>query len=129
MMTGQQGTVLIVEDEPGIAQMLAAVLDEEGYPVKHAATGSQAIALLEQYRSTPDRLCLMLLDMMLPDVDGLGVLRHWTQLNSYVPVVAMSASRQHLQAATQAGVRVTLPKPFELEGLLQAVEQGCQQGQ
>jgi CheY-like chemotaxis protein len=63
--------------------------------------------------------------MMLPKAGGLEVLGHLSEQGAYVPVVAMSASRHKLQAAIQAGVQETLPKPFDLDKLLQVVGRCC----
>ena len=63
--------------------------------------------------------------MMLPRVDGAAVLRHLTERGEGVPVVAMSASPQHLAAAAASGAQVTLAKPFDLAELLAVVERYC----
>ena len=128
MATADQGTVLIVEDDPQIAEMISAVLGDEGYQVARADDAVQAVALLEGYRHPPGQLCLVLLDMMLPRLEGLSVLGHLARLNCSVPVVAMSASPERLVAAVQAGVEGTLHKPFEIDRLLTVVEQVCRQG-
>jgi CheY-like chemotaxis protein len=124
-MSGRATTVLVVEDDPAIRALLADVLEDEGYRVAVAADGAAAIDLLEQYAPPPDHLCLVLLDVMTPRVDGCGVLRRLAELGAYVPVVALSASEQALMAAAQAGARVTLRKPFDLDRLLTIVEHSC----
>ena len=124
-MSADPSTVLIVDDEPSIREFLNLALEQEGYAVVEAADGAQAIQLLEQHQPPPSQLCLVLLDMMLPNGDGVDVLRHLASLGTYVPVVAMSASSLHLQAALAAGARATLPKPFDWDRLMDAVQRNC----
>lgn len=124
-MTASSHTVLVVEDDSSIRAFILDALQSEGYRVAEAADGAEAIRLLEQHRPPPHHLCLVLLDMMMPRVDGCGVLHHLATLNSYVPVIAMSANRQYLVAAVSAGAQATLPKPFDLDHLLAAVERNC----
>jgi CheY-like chemotaxis protein len=113
-------TILVVEDEPLVRELLVDCLQAAGYLVQEAVDGAEAIDLLGQ--RSPD---LILLDMMLPQVDGLGVLRHLAARGAPSPVVAMSASPTALTTAREAGVATTLGKPFELDRLLALVAQHC----
>lgn len=108
--------VMVVDDEPGVRNMLVAVLEDEGYSVLSATNGAQALALLE--REHPD---LVLLDIMLPGVDGREVFRRMADLPgaAETPVMLMSAAaRPNLTDRRLAGF---LPKPFDLDQLLVAV--------
>jgi CheY-like chemotaxis protein len=125
MAAGQQ-TILVVEDDPAIRSFIVEALEGEGYTVAEAVDGAQAIDILEQPRPPLNHLCLVLLDMMLPRVDGCGVLHHLAQLNSSVAVIAMSASSRALSAATDAGAQAALAKPFDLHRLLAAVARNCE---
>src|SRR5689334_11738892 len=100
-------------------------LRDEGFRVEEARDGAEAIKALDQYRPPPARLCLVLLDQMLPKADGVEVLQHLAAHGAYVPVVAMSASRTRLKAAAEAGADDTLEKPFDLGKLLEVVERCC----
>jgi DNA-binding response OmpR family regulator len=71
-------TVLVVEDEPYLSDLLATALSDQGYEVLKARDGLQAIRTLDEQRANQSGPCLVLLDMMLPQVDGMGVLRHIT---------------------------------------------------
>ncbi len=122
---GDERAILIVEDDAAIRRMLAEMLQAEGYPVAQAEDGTQAACLLENHRPPPEHFCLVLLDMMLPGLDGLGVLQRLAALGSYVPVVAMSANHELLAAAAQAGAHDVVPKPFDLTGMLDVVERNC----
>jgi CheY-like chemotaxis protein len=114
---------LVVEDDRDIRQLFAEALRDEGYLVAEVRDGAEAIGMLAP--NTPHVFCVMLLDMMLPRVDGQGVLAHLRQQGLSVPVVAMSASQRHLEAARAAGAQDTLPKPLELDQLLEAVVRNC----
>ena len=118
-------TVLLVEDEPPVRELVAELLREEGYEVREARDGAEAIRALDDCLLPSGRACLILLDMMLPRVDGVGVLRHLAERGTHVPVVAMSASRKQLAVAEAAGVDSVVPKPFDLDDLLAVVERNC----
>jgi two-component system, OmpR family, copper resistance phosphate regulon response regulator CusR len=110
--------VLIVEDEPLIARFLARGLRSEGYTVGVAGNGEIAIRRLEQ------RACdLVILDLMLPDVDGFEVLREVSGRRLGVPVLVLSARRsvETKVAALDAGASDYLAKPFALDELLARV--------
>jgi CheY-like chemotaxis protein len=118
-------TLLVVEDNPDIRAILVEMLTDEEYTVIEAEDGPAAIRVLREHRPPPDTLCLMILDMMLPEASGLEVLRVLAELGSYVPVVAMSADRQQLHGATVAGASDVLQKPFDLDRLMRVVERNC----
>src|SRR3954452_409189 len=82
-------TVLVVEDEPAVRDLVADLLREEGYQVVEARDGAEAIRRLDLPKRHADHLCGVLLDMMLPRVDGLGVLHLLAAMGADVPVVAM----------------------------------------
>src|SRR5687768_10389401 len=104
-----QPTILLVEDEKSLRELAADVLRDEGYQVVEARDGVEAIRALDrQPRDTG--FSLVLLDMMLPVVDGLGVLHHLATQGAVPPVVAMSASSCRLAAAQSAGAQATIPK-------------------
>ena len=124
-MAASPSTILVVEDEPSVRELIADALDLEGYGVVQAPDGVEAMRLLDENRPPPERLCLVLLDMMMPRADGNSVLEYLATLNSYVPVVAMSANRQLLATAAASGAQATLPKPFDIDLLLVVVERNC----
>ena len=110
--------VLVVEDDPGVRHFLTAGLPAHGYRVREAITAEAGLRDAAQYM--PD---LVLLDLGLPDLDGLEVtrrLRAWSR----VPIVVISARGQEAQKvlALDAGADDYLTKPFERAALLLAVE-------
>ena len=111
-------SILIVEDDPNISELVQMYLEKEGYTTKIAADGGQAVDLFRQMR--PD---LVLLDIMLPVMDGWGVLRTIRQ-DSQTPVIMLTAkgeTNDKVQGLKQ-GADDYLTKPFEMKELLARVE-------
>ncbi len=110
--------ILIVEDDPNISELVQMYLEKEGYGTYLAPDGMKAIDLFRQYK--PD---LILLDIMLPLMDGWSVLRRLRQ-ESKVPVIMLTAKGEtgdKVQALKQ-GADDYLTKPFEMKELLARVE-------
>ena len=109
-MTKQPEQVLIVEDDGSIAELLRIVLERQGYVVSIAPTCETATKALEQ--GAPS---LVLLDLMLPDGNGLDLLR-WLRddMGSSLPVVVLTAFRQEEKAlrAFELGAADFVSKPF-----------------
>jgi CheY-like chemotaxis protein len=113
-----QKTVLLVEDDPDIRDIVQDVLEAEGYDVVPASHGRQALEFLSGARES-ERPDLVILDMMMPLVDGrhvLDAIRNNQSLSS-VPVVVMSAVAHEKPAGAAAFLR----KPFSLDTLFDAV--------
>src|SRR4051794_29193952 len=110
-------TVLVVEDEPLIRQLLTDLLRGEGYNVLVARNGCDALRTVNEQPVPAKSPRVVLLDMMLPGIDGIGVLQQLAAPGDRVPVVAMSASRQYLVAAQATGADAVLSKPFDLDHL------------
>jgi len=108
--------ILIVDDEPAVANIIEAVLREEGYTVAIARDGAQGIMLARDW--SPD---LILMDVMLPSVDGGTAIKLLKSepATANTPIIAMSAGRtlrEHSGELDDAdGV---LSKPFDVESLL-----------
>ena len=115
--------VLVVEDDPIPRALMVDLLRDEGYAVIEAVDGAEAIAVLEAW--PPGAICLLVLDMGLPWVDGAGVLRHLAERGRAVPVVATSAAHLGLERARRAGATTVLPKPFDLDQFLDVVRRPC----
>ncbi len=114
-------TILVVDDELGIRALLSEILSDEGHTVEVAENAAQARRLRESMR--PD---LVLLDIWMPDVDGVTLLKEWSaggQLG--MPVIMMSGHGTIDTAveATKFGASAFLEKPITLQKLLRAVEQ------
>ena len=115
-------TILVVDDELGIRALLSEILADEGHTVELAENAAQARACRERRR--PD---LVLLDIWMPDVDGITLLKEWgATLLLDMPVIMMSGHGTIDTAveATKFGAMAFLEKPITLQKLLRAVEQG-----
>jgi CheY-like chemotaxis protein len=110
--------ILVVDDDPGIVQLLKDLLDLEGYAVDTANNG--AVALVQVERRRPD---LVLLDLMMPVMDGWQFLRACREQRDLadLPVVVLSAAKS--APTDEPAVRGFVGKPFELPDLLSVVEQ------
>lgn len=114
--------ILVVDDELGIRDLLSEILFDEGHQVELAENAAQARAARQNMR--PD---LVLLDIWMPDTDGVSLLKEWAsngQLN--MPVIMMSghATIDTAVDAVKIGAHAFLEKPITLQKLLKAVEQG-----
>jgi len=116
--------VLVVEDEPGIRQVLRVLLEAEKYRVVEAATAERAE--IEARAHKPD---LLIVDLGLPDGDGLDVIRR-VRAWSPVPVIVLSARTLESQkiAALDAGADDYVSKPFSAGELLARVRAGLRRG-
>ena len=119
-------TILVVDDEMGIRELLSEILSDEGHVVELAENAQQA----REYRAagTPD---LVLLDIWMPDTDGVSLLKEWSaQGQLTMPVIMMSghATIDTAVEATKIGALNFLEKPIALQKLLSAVEQGLARG-
>lgn len=113
-------TILVVDDEPHSRSLLRDILADEGHRVALAENAAQA----RDYRDhcAPD---LVLLDVWLPDVDGITLLQEWSRRNQLtMPVLMLSghSSIESAVSATQIGAAGYLEKPIALQKLLRAIE-------
>ncbi len=114
--------ILVVDDELGIRDLLFEILNDEGHAVELAENAAQARAARAQSR--PD---LVLLDIWMPDTDGVSLLKEWSAAGLLnMPVIMMSghATIDTAVEATRIGAQAFLEKPITLQKLLKAVEQG-----
>lgn len=116
--------ILVVDDELGIRDLLSEILNDEGHAVELAENAAQARAARAQ--GTFD---LVLLDIWMPDTDGVSLLKEWAATGLLtMPVIMMSghATIDTAVEATRIGAHAFLEKPITLQKLLKAVEQGLQ---
>ena len=112
-------SILVVDDEMGIRELLNEILTDEGHTVYAAESAMQARTIREQMR--PD---LVLLDIWMPDVDGITLLKEWSKTGQLtMPVVMMSghATIDTAVEATRIGALNFLEKPIALQKLLKTV--------
>ncbi|WP_132258006.1 response regulator [Paucimonas lemoignei] len=119
--------ILVVDDEMGIRELLSEILSDEGHVVEMAENAQQAREM--RIAGTPD---LVLLDIWMPDTDGVTLLKEWQRDGLLtMPVIMMSghATIDTAVEATRIGALNFLEKPIALQKLLKAVQQGLSRGQ
>jgi two-component system, OmpR family, response regulator len=110
--------VLVVDDEPNITELVAMALRYEGFTVKTAATGRGALTAVSQFSPA-----LVILDVMLPDIDGLEVLKRLNATGHKVPIIfltAKDATEDKVHGLTVGGDDY-VTKPFSVEELVARV--------
>ncbi|HEX6271037.1 MAG TPA: response regulator transcription factor [Anaerolineales bacterium] len=110
-------TILVVEDEASIAEVVSLYLKRGGYHVQIASNGKQAMNIFE--RQMPD---FVILDLMLPEVDGLSLTR-WLRDRSNVPIIMLTARREEIDriAGLEMGADDYVVKPFSPQELVSRV--------
>jgi len=114
--------ILVVDDELGIRDLLSEILNDEGHTVELAENAAQARDIRSRIR--PD---LVLLDIWMPDTDGVTLLKEWSTGGLLTMPVIMMSGHATIDTAVDAiriGAQAFLEKPITLQKLLKAVEQG-----
>ncbi|KKK37974.1 chemotaxis protein CheY [Mesobacillus campisalis] len=115
--------ILIVDDQFGIRILLNEVLQKEGYQTYQAANGVQALEIVNQ--DTPD---LVLLDMKIPGMDGIEILKRMKVIEPNIRVIIMTAYGEldMIQEAMNLGALTHFAKPFDIDDIRAAVRQYLQ---
>jgi DNA-binding response OmpR family regulator len=115
MTAAAQPTILIIDDEVQIRRLLRVTLEAEHYRVREAETGQ--LGLNEIAQQAPSGVVL---DLGLPDIDGLVVCRHLRAAHEHLPIIVLTARREELDIVEgfEAGADDYLTKPFRLSELL-----------
>jgi two-component system response regulator (stage 0 sporulation protein F) len=110
--------VLIVDDQNGIRVLLMEVFSNEGYNTFQASNGKLALEIVR--KESPD---LVLLDMKIPGMDGLDILKHIKQIDVSIKVIMMTAYGEldMIKEATDLGALMHFTKPFDIDDLRHAV--------
>jgi DNA-binding response OmpR family regulator len=111
-------TVLVVEDEPTVAEVVSVYLERAGYRVVVASDGQEALEILES--QSPD---LVVLDLTLPEVDGLEITR-WLRARGEVPIIMLTARREEVDRilGLELGADDYMVKPFSPQELVSRVK-------
>jgi two-component system, response regulator, stage 0 sporulation protein F len=106
--------ILIVDDQNGIRVLLVEVFNSEGYKTYQASNGKLALEIVK--RESPD---LVLLDMKIPGMDGLDILKHIKQIDPSMKVIMMTAYGEldMIKEATDLGALMHFTKPFDIDEL------------
>lgn len=112
-------TILLIEDDERISEPLLRVLGAEGFEVVHAANGNDGLTAVQARR--PD---LMLLDLTLPDIDGLDVCRKVREDRPEMPIIMLTARADEMDVIVGlgAGADDYVPKPFRLAELVARIK-------
>jgi len=114
--SGQKKRVLVVDDEPGVGNVLRIKLRIAGYDVTTTTSGAKAIELVRTQE--PD---VVLLDILMPDVSGFDVLEKVRTFSS-VPIIVFTARREVVEEAMQNGANDSITKPFDPDQLIEKIE-------
>lgn len=114
-------TILVIDDEQSIRGLVREILEKEGYQVVEAGNGREGLAV---YQKQPVDLVLM--DLLMPETDGLEATLQLTREYVDAKVIAMTGAqgnRNFLDVAKLFGARRTIEKPFDIATLVQAVKE------
>jgi PAS domain S-box-containing protein len=126
LLFGKGELILVVDDETAVQEVTKATLETHGYKTILANDGIEAIAL---YAEKKDKISAVLLDMMMPSLDSVTIIRTLSKLNSQVQIIAMSGlvTNESVTKMTNEGVKAFLAKPFTAHELLQPLALICNQ--
>jgi two-component system, chemotaxis family, chemotaxis protein CheY len=118
VQVGLPRTILVVDDDPGVLEVLELALEAEGYSVVVARNGREALD-----QAALSRPHLMLVDLMMPIMDGWQFVREVRKVDQLdaTPVIVLSAARNIDEMVRDLGVEAVVSKPFNLEDLLELV--------
>ena len=121
-----KATILIIDDEQNICQILTKILSREGYNTITANFGAKGVELFSS-----EKVDVVLLDLLLPDLDGIAVARQMTTINASIPIIMLSAHGTVARAvtATKLGVYDFLEKPPDRERILLTIRNALAQSQ
>ncbi|HEY8731200.1 MAG TPA: response regulator [Candidatus Limnocylindria bacterium] len=112
--------VLVVDDQEAIRDTLQTALDDEGFTVECAANGQEALDILQRWKP-----CVILLDLMMPVMDGWAFRAEQQRTGNTVPIVLLSAAGElgaHREALDAA---MFIAKPFDIDHVISAIERIC----
>ena len=117
---GQMSRILVVEDEELIRDMVVLALEGEGYAIATAADGRTALALLQAEPTLGDPFDLVILDLMLPQINGLDICRLLRHHGNQLPILILSAkgSETDRVLGLEVGADDYLTKPFSMRELI-----------
>ncbi|MGV1098191.1 response regulator [Thiovibrio sp. JS02] len=113
--------ILVIDDEPGIRNLLKEMLEISGYEVLVAANGNEGVAQFKTFH--PD---LIITDMVMPEKNGIEAIMDLKKINPAVKIIAISggghiAAEKYLMLASALNVERTLAKPFEPDQILSEI--------
>ena len=124
---GRGEKILLVDDEEGVLQATAAVLENQGYRVLCSADGIEALAVYSDHQGQIDAV---ITDVMMPSMDGAGMTRVLRKLDRKLRIIATSGLEQdsRFEELHQLGIQAFLPKPFTSDKLLSTLRRVLDDG-
>ncbi len=118
--------VLVVDDDPGVRDVIRSMLESSGYSVLLAANGKEALRLLRTLRAD-----LILTDLVMPEQEGIETIKTLRREYPEIKVIAMSGAfgGDYLRIAAYLGAHATLAKPIQMDRLLRLVSETLASGQ
>jgi len=120
MAVGKDVHVLVVDDQEAIRDTLQVALDDEGFSVECASNGREALAIMEHWKP-----CVILLDLMMPVMDGWAFCEEQRRTGDNTPVVLLSAAGELESHQRTLGAAAFITKPFDLDRVVSMIEQVC----
>src|SRR5215211_6217820 len=122
--TKRRKRVLAIDDEPAMTEWLKMVIEAEGYEVRTALIGTRGEEIFKQWR--PD---VVVTDLMLPDIDGVQLLRRFKEVDAATEIIVISGQGTIARAleAGQAGAFFFLEKPVSQEGVMDLIRRAVNQ--
>ena len=111
--------ILLIEDDPDIAELIRVNLEEEGYDVRHESDGRRALGLTEE-----TSFDFVILDLMLPGMDGIEFCKRFRREDRYTPVIMVTAKSEELDRVLglEIGADDYITKPFSVRELLARIK-------
>jgi CheY-like chemotaxis protein len=119
-VSGRNVNVLVVDDQQVIRDTLQTALDDEGFTVECAANGKEALDILERWDP-----CVILLDLMMPVMDGWAFCAEQRRSGDRTPVVLLSAAGGLDEQAKTLCAAGFIAKPFDIDTVISAIEGAC----
>ena len=119
-MSGRKVNVLVVDDQEVIRDTLQTALDDEGFTVETAANGQEALEILGRWKP-----CVVLLDLMMPVMDGWAFCAEQRRSGDTTPVVLLSAAGELADEAKTLCAAGFIAKPFDIDHVISAIEGVC----
>lgn len=118
LFEGRQQLILVVDDEACVRRLVQEVLEDNGYQVQTAANGAEALVAFSQ---RPRGVDAVIVDLLMPVLDGMTTIRALRQINPDVPILPASGLPPSPEALAELQLPGFLPKPFTATGLLQSL--------
>src|SRR3989338_9515707 len=115
---GKKGTILIVDDEPDVVFFISRVCQPQGY---HTITAGSGIEALKYVEELGEKIDLVLLDLRMPGMGGIEVLKSIRKRHNKIPVIVLTALTDKREECEKLDIEAYITKPYSLEDLYQHI--------